>query len=184
MDLLPGRQDRSEDNPVLLANRKAKALSSLLKAQSAVSKVRLPWLDALVFLSADDIQCDLTGPARNRVCSRTAPQTETRPERKGILAALINREVRASIPTSRRHRHQGGQGALPGDGAGGHPPVAAVPAGRRLRARRLDRRWPGVPGPARQARRLRDVFCRVRQYTVAQAASEEDRQRLQAGGGP
>src|ERR1043166_8717367 len=35
----------SEDNPVLLANRKAKALASLLKSQSALSKVRLPWLD-------------------------------------------------------------------------------------------------------------------------------------------
>jgi hypothetical protein len=58
---------RTEDNPVLLANRKAKALSSLLKAQVARAKVRLPWLDALVFLSADDMQFDLTGPAGNRV---------------------------------------------------------------------------------------------------------------------
>src|SRR5581483_2844587 len=58
----------SEDNPVLLANRKAKALSSLLKRQkSAFSKVQVPWLDAVVFLSAEDVQCDLVGPARNRV---------------------------------------------------------------------------------------------------------------------
>ena len=82
----------SEDNPVLLANRKAKALSSLLKAQSAVSKIRLPWLDALVFLSADDLQCDLTGTARNRVLLKDRPETDTRPEHKGILAALINRD--------------------------------------------------------------------------------------------
>ena len=37
----PARSDgklRSEDNPVLLANRKAKALSSLLKAQSAAEQ--------------------------------------------------------------------------------------------------------------------------------------------------
>jgi Nuclease-related domain len=58
---------RSEDNPVLLASRKAKALVSLLKAQPAVSKIRVPWLEALVFLSADDVQCDLTGATRNRV---------------------------------------------------------------------------------------------------------------------
>ena len=51
-----GGMPRSEDNPVILANRKAKALSSLLKAQSASEKVKLPWLDALVFLSADDVQ--------------------------------------------------------------------------------------------------------------------------------
>ena len=67
---------RSEDNPVLLANRKAKALSSLLKAQPAVSKVRLPWLDALVFLSTDDVQCDLTGNARNRVLLTDRLKTE------------------------------------------------------------------------------------------------------------
>jgi hypothetical protein len=50
----------SEDNPALLANRKAKALVSLLKSQQAVKKVRVPWLDAVVFLSADELQCDLT----------------------------------------------------------------------------------------------------------------------------
>ena len=57
----------SEDNPVLLANRESNALISLLKSQQAVKKFGVPWLDAVVFLSADDIQCDLTGPARNRV---------------------------------------------------------------------------------------------------------------------
>ncbi len=45
----------SDDNPVLLANRKAKALSSLLKSQSATKKITVPWLDAIVFLSADDL---------------------------------------------------------------------------------------------------------------------------------
>lgn len=73
---------RTEDNPVLLANRKAKALSSLLKAQGASSKVRLPWLDALVFLSADDVQCDLTGPARNRVCLKDRPRKGEQPDAK------------------------------------------------------------------------------------------------------
>ena len=35
-----GGRIRTEDNPVLLANRKAKALASRLKAQSAVAKVK------------------------------------------------------------------------------------------------------------------------------------------------
>ena len=64
----------SVDNPVLLANRKAKALVSLLKSQQAVKKVRVPWMDALVFLSADDVQCDLTGTGRNRVLLRAYPR--------------------------------------------------------------------------------------------------------------
>src|SRR3954465_7790325 len=83
---------RSEDNPILLANRKAKALSSLLKAQPAVAKIHVPWLDALVFLSADDLQLDLAGPARNRTCLKDRPADPHHPERKGILAALINRD--------------------------------------------------------------------------------------------
>ena len=74
----------SEDNPVLLANRKAKALSSLLKAQQAVKKVRVPWLDALVFLSADNLQCELSGPAANRVVLKDLPAEESRPGRKGV----------------------------------------------------------------------------------------------------
>ena len=88
----------SDDNPVLLANRKAKALSSLLKSQSAVSKIRVPWLDALVFLSADNLQCDLTGPARNRVCLKDRPADAHHPERKGVLAALINRDGQGIDP--------------------------------------------------------------------------------------
>src|SRR5690348_2160327 len=47
----------TDDNPVLLANRKAKALSSLLKAKMASQKVAMPWLEALVFLSDPEIQC-------------------------------------------------------------------------------------------------------------------------------
>jgi len=37
---------RSEDNPVLLANRKRKLSHQLLKARSALAKVKVPWLDA------------------------------------------------------------------------------------------------------------------------------------------
>jgi hypothetical protein len=91
----------SEDNPVLLANRKAKALVSLLKAQSAASKIRVPWLDPLVFLSADDVRCDLTGPARNRVFLKDRPATPHHPERKGILAALISRDGQGIDPDLR-----------------------------------------------------------------------------------
>jgi hypothetical protein len=72
----------SEDNPVMLANRKAKALVSLLKSQQVVKKVQVPWLEAVVFLSADELQCDLTGPARNRVLLKDQLGKD------GILAGL------------------------------------------------------------------------------------------------
>ena len=175
---------RSEDNPVLLANRKAKALSSLLKAQPAVSKVRLPWLDALVFLSTDDVQCDLTGNARNRVLLKDRSKTETRPEQKGILAALINREGPGIDPDPRAVIDIRVAKAL----SRAMEQVGIRPS---QRSRRVGDYILGdliFDGPGYQDRLAKhasfdNVFCLVRQYTVAQAASEEDRQRLQAGGG-
>ena len=169
----------SDDNPVLLANRKAKALASLLKAQPALSKIRLPWLDAVVFLSADDLQCDLTGNARNRVLLKDRPKTDTRPEQKGILAALINRDgpgidadLRGAIDikvAKALSRAMEQSGIRPSQ-----------------RSRRVGDYILGdliFDGPGYQDRLAKhasfdNVFCRVRQYTVAQAASEEDRQRL------
>lgn len=169
----------SEDNPVLLANRKAKALASLLKGQPALAKMRLPWLDALVFLSADDLQCDLTGNARNRVLLKDRPKTDTRPEQKGILAALINRD---------------GPG-IDADLRGAIDIKVAKALSRAMeqagirpsqRSRRVGDYILGdliFDGPGYQDRLAKhasfdNVFCRVRQYTVAQASSEDDRQRL------
>lgn len=48
---------RSDDNPLILANRKAKRLASLLKRQNAVARARLrvPYIEPLIFLSATDL---------------------------------------------------------------------------------------------------------------------------------
>lgn len=170
---------RSEDNPVLLANRKAKALASLLKSQSALSKVRLPWLDAVVFLSADNLQFDLTGPARNRVFLKDRPADQHHSERKGILAVLINRDGPGIDPELRSTIDIKVAKALS---------RAMEQAGIRpsQRARRVGDYVLGdliADGPGYQDRLAKhasfeNVFCRVRQYTVAQATSEDDRQRL------
>lgn len=60
------------DNPRLLADRKAKKLASLLQAQSSCkrSKERIPFISALVFLSAENLVNKLEGPARVNVCTR------------------------------------------------------------------------------------------------------------------
>ncbi|MBN9519354.1 BREX system serine/threonine kinase PglW [bacterium] len=171
---------RSEDNPVLLANRKAKALVSLLRAQSAASKVRLPWLDALVFLSADNLQFDLAGPARNRVLLKDRPADAHHPERKGILAALISRDGPGIDPELRTPIDIKVAKALS---------RAMEQSGVRpsQRARRVGDYVLGdliADGPGYQDRiakhaSFENVFCRVRQYTVAHASSEDDRQRHQ-----
>ena len=169
---------KSEDNPVLLANRKAKALSSLLKSQQAVKKVRVPWLDALVFLSADDLQCDLSGPAANRVLLKDRPANESRPERNGILAALMSREGPGVDPNNRSLIDNKVAKALARaiEQAGIRPSQRSRRVGDYVLGELL------ADGPGYQDRLAKhasfeNVHCRVRQYTVAQADSEEVRQR-------
>jgi serine/threonine protein kinase len=60
----------TDDNPLLLANRKAKKLKSLLQHQNALRSLRVPYIEALIFLSAPGLRCQLTGAARNGICVR------------------------------------------------------------------------------------------------------------------
>ncbi|MGM0490406.1 MAG: BREX system serine/threonine kinase PglW [Planctomycetota bacterium] len=168
----------SEDNPALLANRKAKALSSLLKAQHAVKKIRMPWLDALVFLSADDLRCDLSGPALNRVLLKDRPVETSQPARKGILAALLNRDGPGIDPNACSKIDDKVAKALARaiEQAGIRPSQRSRRVGDYILGELL------ADGPGYQDRlgkhaSFEDVYCRVRQYTVAQADTEEVRQR-------
>ncbi len=168
----------TEDNPVLLANRKAKLLVSLLKTQSACRNVRVPWLDAVVFLSAEQLQCELQGPARNRVLLRDREATEHGPERPGIIAALMNREGPGIDPQLRGQIDTKLARALS---------RAVEQAGIRpsQKSRRVSDYLLGEllsEGPGYQDRLARhcsfeNVYCRVRQYTAAQSDSEAERQR-------
>ncbi|HJW55340.1 MAG TPA: BREX system serine/threonine kinase PglW [Burkholderiaceae bacterium] len=82
-------RERAYDNPLILANRKAKRLASLLRRQSSVSKakVRLPFVEPLIFLSATSLNCKLTGTARSGTYLRGQPGGESDP---GIIGALQN----------------------------------------------------------------------------------------------
>jgi serine/threonine protein kinase len=73
------------DNPLFLANRKARKLVSLLRRQKSAAKTSIPYLEAVVFCSATDLQNRLAGAGRTNVFLR---DTEKAP---GILQALINR---------------------------------------------------------------------------------------------
>ena len=114
-------------------------------------------------------------PARNRVCLKDRPAQPDRPERKGILAALLNRDcpgvdpdLRSAIDTkvakARTHVRWSRRASVRRNGH----------AGWATTCYRTDRRRRRVPGLARQAHVVRDVYCRVRQYTLAQASSEDD----------
>jgi len=58
------------DNPRLLADRKAKKLASLLRSQRAARNATIPFINTLVFLSAENVINKLQGPARQNVCTR------------------------------------------------------------------------------------------------------------------
>ena len=62
------RRHFTEDNPLLLANRKAKKLKSLLLHQSALRQIRTPFIEAIVF--SRPRASNVTFPARHApVCT-------------------------------------------------------------------------------------------------------------------
>lgn len=81
----------TDDNPLFLANRKAKRLASLLKRQKALQRFSCPFVEAVVFCpNVTEVQ--LTGSARTRLFLKDRPARPDKPERPGILRALADRE--------------------------------------------------------------------------------------------
>ncbi|MFZ7337841.1 BREX system serine/threonine kinase PglW [Comamonas jiangduensis] len=75
------------DNPLILANRKAKRLASLLRRQSAIlkAKVRLPFVEPAIFLSSSSLACKLEGLAKSATYQHGRPGSLDDP---GIVGAL------------------------------------------------------------------------------------------------
>lgn len=57
----------AEDNPLLLANRKAKKLKSLLQNQMGRRRREMPYIDAVIFLSNEKTRCELDASGRTNV---------------------------------------------------------------------------------------------------------------------
>lgn len=91
----------TDDNPVFLANRKAKKLVSLLKKQSACRNIQVPYLEAIVFSSHPESQNNLQGIARYRLCLRDREAVADKPARKGIICALKNRDFEGANENAR-----------------------------------------------------------------------------------
>lgn len=86
------------DNPLILANRKAKRLASLLRRQPAIvkAKVRLPFLEPAIFLSSSSLACQLEGLAKTATYQHGRPGSL---DDSGIVGALSNGiNSRASFP--------------------------------------------------------------------------------------
>ena len=99
----------SFDNPLKLANLKAKRLAGLLGSQNAFRRcsTKVPFIEPLVFLSAPQVNCNLTGTGRLRVClrdvgDRTAASSSAQPARAGIIAAICQRNCPGLQPLTGR----------------------------------------------------------------------------------
>lgn len=99
-----GSREYFDDNPLLLTNRKAKKLASLLRKQLGVQRRRTPYIQSLVFLSDPAQRCKLAGPARenvhlradigNKLFDETAPVASAQPIDRD-LATSLNRALEA-----------------------------------------------------------------------------------------
>ena len=164
------------DNPLLLANRKAKKLISLLRRQPALRKrAASPFLEAHVFLSHEDVDCRLTEDLRDRVHRRDAGAG--RDERPGIVAALT-RHSAGTPPRTRPDRPMAKAISRAMQEAGIRPSQRT----KRVGDYRLDELL--FEGPnyqdwmARHAAIDRE-HARVRIYAIPPAASDEERAALQ-----
>jgi len=85
-----GSQARTMDNPLLLANRKAKKLKDLLKRQPAMKGQRVPYVEPLIFLSHQNVQVELQGAARQGVYLREGAGDRTGPDVVRVLTAQLS----------------------------------------------------------------------------------------------
>ncbi len=83
----PDGSRRIDDNPLILANRKAKRLAGLLKSTKSLKGKPTPYVEEVVFLSQKDTRAEFTGPAGTRVFLRTSKQGGERDLSAYIAAA-------------------------------------------------------------------------------------------------
>jgi hypothetical protein len=75
-----------DDNPLLLANRKAKKLKALLQRQKALHGQRLPYVEPIIFLSAPGLRCELSGAACTGVYMRQESERQGYPDIVAVLS--------------------------------------------------------------------------------------------------
>ena len=91
----------TDDNPLLLANRKAKKLKALLQHQKALHGSRMPYLEPIIFLSATGLRCELSGAARTGVYLRQEQERAGYPDILAVLNGAAELPVRGDgVPMS------------------------------------------------------------------------------------
>ncbi|MGQ4808745.1 Serine/threonine-protein kinase PknD [Candidatus Entotheonellaceae bacterium PAL068K] len=167
------------DNPVVLANTKAKKLRSLLQRQKACRR-RLPFLEVLVFCSAPDVRCNLPGTARYRVCLRDREKEGDQPARPGIMAAIKRRDGPGldSHPRGTCDRPTTKMISQAMEQAGIRPSQRHRKVGDFVLDQLIEE-GPGYQDWQATHVRLPDAKRRVRIYTVRTGATVEERQTIE-----
>lgn len=169
------------DNPLFLANLKAKKLRSLLQRQKACQKNgQIPYVEALVFCSAADLKCELQGNAAFRICLRDRDAGGETTTKAGIRAAVMRRECHGLEPVA-KGTHDRPACKLVTQALD----QAGIRASQRQRKvgdyvlEQLIGEGPGYQDWQATHTQLREARRRVRLYLVRNGATAEDRQTIQ-----
>lgn len=159
------------DNPLILANRKAKRLASILRRQSSVikAKIRLPFIEPVIFLSSTTLKSHLQGIAKTATFQRGQPSSI---DDDGVINALAN-----GSSTNPNHVVDGQQARAIARGlaeAGIRPSNKHRQVGD-YRLVKLIAEGEGFQDWQSQHVSVDSVQRRIRIYTVANASSPEAR---------
>jgi serine/threonine protein kinase len=172
-------QKKTDDNPLILANRKAKRLVDLLRSQRAMREYSLPYLQPVVFLSATDVDVQLDPSGRHHVYTRDLDARDGKPARPGIVAALTH-VAPDEVGKQRRPIDTPLANAI-----GRAIEQAGIRESRRMRrfgSYELDKvlaEGPGYQDWLARHPKLEKVQRRIRIYSVAADTAPETRQMLQ-----
>jgi serine/threonine protein kinase len=170
-----GKPPATVDNPLFLANSKAKKLRSLLSRQKAAKKKGggIPWIDAVVFCSATDLKFELQGTAANCIRLR---DTDTR---AGIMGTIRRRECPGlrENPSDRYDRPTSKIVAQAMEQAGIRQSQKSRKVSDYLLENLIDE-GPGYQDWQASHSTLKNVRRRVRIYNVRTSASEDERDAI------
>lgn len=169
---------RSFDNPLLLINRKAKRLKSLLTRQKALRGARIPFIAPLVFLSHPDLDCRLDPSARTGIHGLDGESTQ-RGGLGSILAAITHftAEEHARLANRKVDRPTSKKFAQALEQAGVRPSQRRRQVGDLALGELLDE-GRGYQDFDAQHPRFERAHRRVRLYGASALASQEEREQL------
>lgn len=159
------------DNPLILANRKAKRLASLLKRQPAITKakIRLPFVEPAIFLSSSSLACRLEGIAKSATFQHGRPGSVDDDGIVGALANGIANRGAAAVDAQQARAIARGLNEAGIRPSNKHRQVGDYKLGKLLAEGEGFQDWEA------QHVSIETVHRRVRIYTVATASSPEAR---------